>query len=77
MGRSDFRNAWLRWLPEGGDLMFGATQAAKTWSRKVMRQERAVGRKEERKAIIAAFRARANGNADLHRIIDEVENKRR
>ena len=63
--------------PAGVDLMFGATQAAKTWSRKVMRKERAVGRKEERKAIIAEFRERANGNAELHRIIDEVENERR
>ena len=61
--------------------MFGATQAAKTWSRKVMRKEWTAGRKtgrvEERKAILAAFRARANGNADLHRIIDEVESERR
>ena len=57
--------------------MFGATKAAKTWSRKVMRKERDVGRKEERKAIMAAFRARANGDANLHRIIDEVENEMR
>ena len=63
--------------PAGVDLMFGATKAATTWSRKVMRKEKAAGRREERKAIIAAFRARANGNADLHRIIDEVESERR
>ena len=57
--------------------MLGATQAAKRWARQQQQKDRAKGRAEERKALIAAFRARANGNADLHRIIDEVESERR
>ena len=62
-------------------MMLGAMQAAERWSRQQQQKDRAKGRKEgraeERKALIAAFRARANGNADLHRIIDEVESERR
>ena len=63
--------------------MFGATQAAKNWAGRERKKGRAVGRKEgigigraeERKELLAKFRARANGNADLHRIIEEVENE--
>lgn len=63
--------------PAGVDLMFGATKAANRWVRQGLKRDIAKGRKMERKAIIAEFRERANGNAELHRIIDEVENERR
>ena len=71
--------------PAGVDLMFGATQAAKTWSRKVMRKERAVGRKEGieigreegigkgRRQLIEELRAKANGNPEVRRLLDELD----
>ena len=55
--------------------MFGAAEAARRWARKMQEKDRAEGRNEGRKAVIAALRARANGNAELHRLLDEVENE--
>ena len=44
--------------------------------RKAGRAEgRIEGRAEGRIEVIAALRARANGNAELHRLLDEVENE--
>lgn len=89
--------------------MFGATKAARTWSRKVMRKERAIGREEVREEYIGIgreqgreegreqgieigreqgieigeqrgwgqaideLRARANGNPEIHRLLDEMD----
>ena len=53
--------------------MFGATKAAKTWSRKVMRQERAVGRKEERKEQHTAIRKRLSKFARQGMTPEEVQ----
>ena len=85
--------------PAGVDLMFGATEAARRWARKMQEKDKAEGREEGREEgheegriegraegriegraegrieVIAALRARANGNAELHRLLDEVENE--
>ena len=71
--------------PAGVDLMFGATKAAKTWSRKVMRKERAVGieigeqrgigkgRAEERKEQRAAMHKRLSKFAGQGMTPEEVQ----
>ena len=65
--------------PAGVDLMFGATKAAKTWSRKVMRQERDVGRKEGRTEQRTAMHKRLSKFAgqgmtpeQLQQVIDDL-----
>ena len=55
--------------------MFGAAEAARRWARKMQEKDKAAGRNEGRKEVIAALRARANGNAELHRLLDEIENE--
>ena len=67
--------------------MFGAAEAARRWARKMQEKDKAEGRKEGREEgheegrqagrmeVIAALRAHANGNAELHRLLDEVENE--
>ena len=72
--------------PAGVDLMFGAKKAADGLYLRMRREDKArwkaeghaEGDKEgyarARKALIAQLRARANGNAELNRLLDEVEN---
>ena len=54
--------------------MFGAQKAAEQWARTRQKKDRAAGHAEGRKGVIAQLRARANGNAELNRLLDEVEN---
>ena len=64
--------------PAGVDLMFGAKKAAEQWARTRQKKDwaagHAEGRAEERKNMIAQLRARANGNPELNRLLDEIEN---
>ena len=59
--------------PAGVDLMFGATKAATTWSRKVMRKEKAAGRREERKEQHIAIRKRLSKFAGQGMTPEEVQ----
>ena len=66
--------------------MFGAQKAADGLYQRMRREDkarwkaeghaegRAEGRAEERKNMIAQLRARANGNPDLNRLLDDLEN---
>ena len=60
-------------------MMLGAAEAARQWARKMQQRDKEEGRKEglkeSRKEFIKALRARANGNAELHRLLDEIENE--
>ena len=68
--------------PAGVDLMFGAKKAAEQWARTRQKKDWAAGHKvgeakghvEGRKGVIAQLRARANGNPELNRLLDEIEN---
>ena len=72
--------------PAGVDLMFGAKKAADGLYLRMRREDKArwkaeghaEGDKEgyarARKALIAQLRARANGNPELNRLLDELEN---
>ena len=53
--------------------MFGATQAAKRWSRKMQKKDIAIGERRGRRKLIAELRARAAGNPTILKIIDAVE----
>ena len=71
--------------PAGVNLMLGATQAAKRWSRKVMREERAIGFSqgyaesfaisyaERRREVIDELRVRAAGKPELLERLDEMD----
>ena len=79
MGKSDCRNARLGWPPAEVDLMFGATQAAKRWSRKMQKKDLAEGRKQERIKQRAAMHKRLSKFAgqgmtpeQLQEVIDEL-----
>ena len=54
--------------------MFGAKKAAEQWARTRQKKDRAAGRAEGRKGLIAELRARANGSPELNRLLDEIEN---
>ena len=58
--------------------MLGAKRAAEQWARAQQKKEWMAGYKagyaEVRKALIAELRARANGNPELNRLLDELEN---
>ena len=60
-------------------MMLGAAEAARQWARKMQQKDKEEGRKEglkeSRKEFIKALRAGANGNAELHRLLDEIENE--
>ena len=65
--------------------MLGATQAAKRWSRKVMREERAIGfaqsyaerfaidYAERRRGVIAELRVKAAGKPELLKRLDVMD----
>ena len=56
--------------------MLGATQAAKRWSRKVMREERAKGRKEQRAAMckrLSEFAGRGMTPEQVRQILAELD----
>ena len=66
--------------------MLGAQKAAEQWARAQQKKEWMAGykvgyaeglakaRAEIRKGVIAQLRARANGNPELNRLLDELEN---
>ena len=62
--------------------MFGAKKTADGLYQRMRREDKtrwkaeghAEGRVEERKSMIAKLRARANGNPELNRLLDEIEN---
>ena len=62
--------------------MFGAKKAADGLYQRMRREDKArwkaegrvEGRAEERKNMIAQLRVRANGNPELNRLLDEIEN---
>ena len=63
--------------PAGVDLMFGATQAAKNWAGRerkkgiVIGEQRGIGK--GRRQVIEELRARANGNPEVHKLLDEID----
>ena len=87
MGKSDCRNARLGWPPAEVDLMFGATQAAKRWSRKMQKKDRdegiaigerrgvGKGRTAERTAMhkrLSKFAGQGMTPEQLQQVIDDL-----
>ncbi len=61
--------------PAGVDLMFGATQAAKRWSRKMQQKDIAKGRAEHRAAMhkqLSKFAGQGMTPEQLQQVIDEL-----
>ena len=65
---------WARKMQEK-DKEEGKKEGLSEGRKEGLSEGRKEGLKEGRKEIINALRARANGNAELHRLLDEIENE--